>query len=82
MGLGDGGSNEEKRAITHEMIACIFAETKRPGMKWGELAAALEVKYEIAKSTAYRVCGPEGYAGKAWLDEVAGVVALRKGPKP
>lgn len=77
---GDGGSNEAKRALTYDMLAVVFADAKRPGMKRSELAKALAERYDIGESTAYRVCSPTGYAG-AWLNEVAGVVAMKKGAK-
>lgn len=70
--------NEGKRAISREMIQAVFEETKRPGMKRGELARHLSERNDIGESTAYRVIGQDGYAGE-WLDEVAGVVALKKG---
>jgi hypothetical protein len=75
---GDSERNEQKRAITREMIEAIFDRERRQGMKRGELAKHMAAAYDIGESTAYRVIGQDGYAG-AWLIEAGGVVAMKKG---
>ena len=67
--------NEERRAISLEMLEEAFG--KRPGMKAGELVKILAEDFDVAESTAWRAIGKNGYLGK-FLDEVAGVVALKK----
>lgn len=79
---GDDGEQEDRRTITREMIEEVFRVTKRPGMKRSELVRELVElsKGEVASSTAWRALGASGYA-REWVDEVAGVVALKKGGK-
>lgn len=75
---GDDGE-EERRVITEGMVREVFKKTKRPGMKRSELIRLLvEYNPTVASSTAWRAFGKDGY-GKEWVDEVAGVVALKRG---
>lgn len=67
--------DNERRAVTREMLVTVFKETKRPGMKRGELVRALVARFELAESTVWRAL--KGY-GAEWVDTVAGVVALKK----
>jgi hypothetical protein len=79
---GDDGEEQERRTVTREMIEAVFKKTKRPGMKRSELVRQLVEMFpdEVKSSTAWRVTKEGNYAGE-WLDEVAGVVALKKGGK-
>ena len=70
-----GGRNEEKRAVTLPMIQA--AMRGRAGMKAGELVKRIAEAEEVGESTVWRAIGKGGYAHK-WLDEVAGVVALKE----
>lgn len=69
-------SNEERRAVTREMLVTVFKESKRPGMKRGELVRALVSRFDLADSTVWRAL--KGY-GAEWVDCVAGMVSLKKG---
>jgi len=71
--------DEARRSISREMIATVFKESKRAGMKKGELVRGLVARFpDVGASTAWRAMGRDGYAME-WLSEAAGVVALRKG---
>lgn len=79
---GDWGKepdeDNERRAVTREMLVTVFKEQKRPGMKRGELVRCLVERFDLAESTCWRAL--KGY-GAEWVDCVAGVVALKRGEK-
>jgi hypothetical protein len=71
-------ANEERRSVTREMLVTVFKETKRPGMKRGELVRELVNRFDLSESTVWRSLKTYG---AEWVDIVAGVVALKKGGK-
>jgi hypothetical protein len=76
---GDEPDRGDRRTITEEMIADVFRQQKRPGMKRGELVKFL-VEYnpdEVSESTAWRALSKSGYA-KSWITEAAGVISPKK----
>ena len=76
--MNPGAPNSEKRAVTLEMVASIYADTGRPGMKKSELARAVAEKFDVGESTVMRaIQDGSGYLAKH-LNQVAGVVALRR----
>lgn len=74
--LNPSPANAEKRAVTEAMIREVFEATGRKGMKAGELVRAIVERFKVGSSTVWRAVGSGGYA-REWLDEVAGVLALR-----
>jgi hypothetical protein len=70
-----GQNNGEKRAVSLDMIREVIGT--RAGMKGGELVRAITDRFEVGGSTVWRAIGKDGYA-RRWLDEVAGVVALKE----
>ena len=72
-----GVNNTEKRAISLAMIQDVFRAERRPGLKSGELVKALAEMFDVGESTVWRAIRADGYA-RRWIDEVAGLVAIKE----
>lgn len=78
---GQTEGDDDRKRVTQDQLKAVFAKLGRPGVKKGELAAALSKHLEVGTSTAYRIISEGGYL-HPFLIEAAGVLALRKEQNP
>lgn len=72
----EADDSDDRKKVTKEMVETVFKESKRPGMKRGELVKAITKRFDVGESTVWRAI--KTYASD-WLNTAAGVVALKKG---